>query len=151
MQLVVPANEFGQPEQVSLTSGSVTNLPQGIPTGVQPLYAFGVSFAAPPSQPLTLTIQNANIPANTTVYKVTASGWVSVPATITAGEIVISFTSDPDFVIVTSSTQPGQGQGSGSGTGSTGSGSGSASQTDMAAAAAKYHSLTGTPVRNSRV
>lgn len=122
IQLVVPPNAFSQTEQVSITTGSTSKLPSGAPQGFQPLLAFGVSFqGAAPAQAITLTVQNTNIPDNAKVYKVTSQGWVPVTATISKGQIVLSFSTDPDFVILTPKSSPSTGPSTSGGSGGSGS------------------------------
>lgn len=81
------------------------------PAGTQPLTAIGVNCSGlAPSASVVLTIINPDIPANAQVYKQLANGSLSpVAATVTAGTVVIQFSSDPNFVLVTpkASTSPG--------------------------------------------
>ncbi len=82
------------------------NLP-GVPDGAVAV-VLGVNFSgAAPTKPITVTIQNPSIPANALFYKLGPNGQlIPVQATVTAGQAVVSFTSDPDFVGL--SLQPNQ-------------------------------------------
>ncbi len=97
----VPSGAFSTPEQISLTSGNPTQVASDAPSGDTVLAAFGINFTgSAPKVPITVTISNASIPAGALVYKVTTNGLVQVHATVTAGKAVISFSSDPNFVVV---------------------------------------------------
>lgn len=100
--LDIPAGAFQSPETVTLSTGHASTLDNSAPGGYTPALTFGISFSgAAPSVPITLTIQNPSIPNGAKVYKVTSDGtWVPIKATVTNGKAVITFSTDPNFVIV---------------------------------------------------
>jgi len=101
VSVVVPSGAFGVAEQVTLTGGNASILTTTMPSQDTVVAAFGVNFSgAVPTKAITLTVVNPSIPAGAKVYKVTGSGLIPVNATVTPGKVVISFSSDPDFVIV---------------------------------------------------
>lgn len=104
VSLNVPQGAFTVPEQITVTTGtsaSVTKLVNGLPTQ-SVVTVLGVNFSgAAPTQPVTVTITNPSIPADGVVYKLTQSGeLVPLHAYVSAGKMVVSFSSDPDFVIL---------------------------------------------------
>ncbi len=76
-----------------------------LPAGQGYAVSFAVSWRAPDgtsptaSHPLTLTINDPTIQPGDTIYLETASGLVAVNAVVTAGVAVITFSTDPMFVI----------------------------------------------------
>jgi hypothetical protein len=100
--LDIPAGAFTTPETVTLSTGNPVKLDDSAPHGYSAALTFGISFSgAAPSVPITLTIQNSAIPSGAKVFKVTSAGaWVPVQATVTNGKAVITFSTDPNFVIV---------------------------------------------------
>ena len=99
----VPADAFTSPVNVSVTSVNTSVLNNLIPTGTSTVAAFGVTFSGDvtPAKPVTLTVYNPNIIQGATVYKVGANGLLTkVNATVTNGQATISFTTDPQFVVV---------------------------------------------------
>jgi protocatechuate 3,4-dioxygenase beta subunit len=104
IEVTVPTGAFTTPETVTVTSGTpadVTKLVQGLsPSRVAAVV--GVNFSgANPQTPITVTIHNSTIPAGAAIYKLLSDGQlVPVQAKVTNGVAVISFSSDPDFVVV---------------------------------------------------
>lgn len=100
--LVIPASAFSQAEQVGITGEDPSSVQINIPSDMSAITAVGVTFSgAAPTQPITLTIQNAGITQNSQVYKLNQGTLTPVQATVTNGQAVITFTSDPDFIIAT--------------------------------------------------
>lgn len=98
----VPAGAFSTPEQLTVTTGVIGDLSHvitGLP-GKAVAVVLGVNFdGAAPTMPITVTINNPSITKNTVLYKVGADGrLVPVKATVTDGKVIVSFTSDPDFL-----------------------------------------------------
>ncbi|WP_067617943.1 hypothetical protein [Alicyclobacillus acidiphilus] len=132
----VPAGAFSQPETISVVSGTASDLSSLLAANASyatlaPLATFGVSFSgAAPTVPITITVTSSHIPAGAQVLKVNADGSLTpVQATVAAGQVTLSITSDPDFVIAAPNTTD-----SGSGTTSsagTSSGAGSNSMTGI--------------------
>lgn len=103
VQLSVPSGAFSTAEQVTVsTTSTPSTVSTAIPSGQQPITAFAVSFSGPaPTVPITLTINNSTIPLSALVYKVAADGsLVPVVATVINGQVSISFSTDPEFVVV---------------------------------------------------
>lgn len=104
VNISVPQGAFSKPEQLTLTAGTaanVTKLVDGLSTrGVATV--FGVNFSGPPpTKPVTVTITDPKIPPDGMLYKLTSSGQlVPLVARVFAGKVVVSFTSDPDFVVL---------------------------------------------------
>ena len=63
---------------------------------------FGVHFSGnPPTKPITVTMTDANIPANGMSYKQSSTGVLTpLTATVSAGQVTLSLTSDPTFVVL---------------------------------------------------
>lgn len=103
--LTVPNGAFSSPEQVTVAStNSTSDLGTAIPTNDSFIVGISVSFSgANPAVPVTLTITDSSIPAGAKVYKIGAGGQlVPVQATVTAGKAVLTFTSDPSFIVLSS-------------------------------------------------
>ncbi|QSO51242.1 InlB B-repeat-containing protein [Alicyclobacillus curvatus] len=104
INISVPQGAFTTPEKLTLTTGTpvnVTGLIDGLPTRNVAI-VFGVNFSgATPSKPVTVTITGLNIPSDGVVYKLTqGGGLIPLKATVSAGKATVSFTSDPDFVVL---------------------------------------------------
>ncbi|QSO47520.1 invasin domain 3-containing protein [Alicyclobacillus mengziensis] len=104
IQVTVPSDAFTTPETVTVTSGTpsvVTKFVHGLPAS-RVAAVIGINFSGSnPKTPVTLTIHNPSIPSEAAVYKLLSNGsLVPVQAKVSNGEAVISFSSDPDFVIV---------------------------------------------------
>ena len=104
IQVTVPSGAFTTPETVTVTSGTpsvVTKLVHGLPAS-RVAAVIGINFSgANPQTPVTLTIHNPSIRSEAAVYKLLSDGaLVPVQAKVSNGQAVISFSSDPDFVIV---------------------------------------------------
>lgn len=106
--LDVPAGAFATDEDVTVSTGDASTIQTTIPGQMKPVFSISVGFSgADPTVPVTLTISNPNIPANAALYKLQADGTLTpLNATVTAGKIVFSFTSDPDFVVLVSDVKP---------------------------------------------
>lgn len=106
--LDVPAGAFATDEDVTVSTGDASTIQTTIPGQMKPVFSISVGFSgADPTVPVTLTISNPNIPANAALYKLKADGTLTpLNATVTAGKIVFSFTSDPDFVVLVSDVKP---------------------------------------------
>jgi len=100
--VTVPQGAFPLGESVSVSAAPISTVQAGVPTGQTAVAAFGVNYTGTaPSLPIQVQIKNASIPTSALVYKVLPSGqWVPVPATVNNGVLTVSFTSDPDFVVV---------------------------------------------------
>ncbi|QQE77605.1 putative Ig domain-containing protein [Alicyclobacillus sp. SO9] len=99
--LVVAGGTFANPLQMDVTSGSI---PGGlIPNHQKFITAYGVNFDAQadaPSKPMTFTILNSGITPQSTVYKILNGKLVPVSAVVTQGKAVMTFTTDPAFVVM---------------------------------------------------
>jgi len=109
--LVIAPSTFTNPLQMDITTGT---LPQSlVPSGWTMVAAYGVNFDIndSPSHPLVFTLLNADITPQSKVYKIVDGKLVPVSATVTKGKTVVTFTTDPDFVVlqpkpVPQATQP---------------------------------------------
>ena len=124
IQLSVASGTFTQPVLVALTGSNISLLQSIVPSGYNAIAAVGVAFAgATPSQAVTLTILNKGITPDSKVYKIIKGYLVPIQATVMSGQAIITFSSDPDFVIVTPVTSTAGGSSSnpsgGTGTSST--------------------------------
>lgn len=126
----VPAGAFATPEDVTITSGNASDTTATFAgtkyDGYKPTVTFGVNFSgANPTIPITVTITNPSIPANAEVFKVASDGSLhQVSAIVSAGQLTITFSSDPDFVVAvpipTTGTSTGGNGGTTGGKGSSG-------------------------------
>lgn len=109
--VTVPQGAFSSSGGVQISFVNPTTLAPTVPTLVQgrgtvtrPTLIVGVKVAfpgGPPSVPITMTIKNSKILAGGILYKVRADGTlVLMKATITNGEMVVTFSTDPNFIIV---------------------------------------------------
>lgn len=124
----VPAGAFDSAENIILSYSNDapdlnSNLSKALPKGSTATMAFGIQFSgASPQKPITVTVLDDSIVAGEQIYKTTATGMVPVKATVTTGKAVITFSSDPQFVVVQPAKKSSNGgsgsQGSGSQTGS---------------------------------
>lgn len=98
----VPAGAFPTPETISLTSGNPSSADLLVSGNGVVAITLGVNFSGPaPTKPITVTLSNPSIPAGAKIYKIAADGTlVPVTATVTNGKAVITFSSDPNFVVV---------------------------------------------------
>lgn len=100
----VPQGAFTQPEQLTVTTASPSDLKKWVvgPPPSSVALMLGVNFSgAAPTKPVTITIANPSIQADSVVYKLTSSGRLApLKADVSAGQAVVSFTSDPDFVVL---------------------------------------------------
>ncbi|QSO51984.1 hypothetical protein JZ785_25025 [Alicyclobacillus curvatus] len=100
----VPQGAFANPETVTVTMDPS----QGVAQTVSGLgranvaMVFGVHFSGnSPTKPITVTITDANIPANGVFYKLSSTGVLTpLTATVSAGQVTLSLTSDPTFVVL---------------------------------------------------
>jgi hypothetical protein len=100
----VPMGAFSSTEKLSVTTGTVSDL-EGLVFGFTNKNApvlLGVNFSgAAPTKPVTVTIDNPNIPAGAVVYKLGPNGTlVPLEATVSKGKIVVSFTADPNLIVL---------------------------------------------------
>ncbi|QQE80032.1 S-layer family protein [Alicyclobacillus sp. SO9] len=104
--LVVATGTFANPLQMDVTSGTVPNAL--VPKGQKVIAAYGVNFDAQdaPSKPLIFTLRNAEITPQSKVYKIVNGKIVPISAVVTQGKAVITFTTDPSFVVLKSQSQP---------------------------------------------
>ncbi|QQE78322.1 cadherin-like beta sandwich domain-containing protein [Alicyclobacillus sp. SO9] len=98
--LVIVSGAFAKQLQMNLTTGTVG--PSFVPSGWQVVAAYGVNFNSQytPSKPLSFTLLNQGITPQSKVYKIVNGKFVPVTATVTKGKAAISFTTDPDFVVL---------------------------------------------------
>jgi len=110
--VTVPQGAFQSDETVTVNAAPLSTVQAGVPSGQTAVAAFGVNFSgAAPTSPIQVQIQNSSIPTSALVYKVLANGqWQPVPATVKNGVLTVSFTTDPDFVIVDPNLAAGQRQ-----------------------------------------
>ncbi|QQE78224.1 InlB B-repeat-containing protein [Alicyclobacillus sp. SO9] len=103
--LVVATGTFAKPLQMDVTSGTVPSAL--VPKGQKVITAYGVNFDAKdaPSKPLTFTLLNAEITPQSKVYKIANGKLVPMSAVVTQGKAVITFTTDPDFVVLQAQPQ----------------------------------------------
>nr|NNM89694.1 hypothetical protein [Bacilli bacterium] len=104
IRLVVPNGAFLQPEKLTMTSGTVANV-QKVVKGLSTqsiVSLIGLSFSgATPTKPITLSIQSKGIATDSVVYKLLTGGSLTpLHATIKDGVVMISVTSDPDFLVL---------------------------------------------------
>ncbi|QSO48516.1 hypothetical protein [Alicyclobacillus mengziensis] len=104
IQLSVPQGAFTTQDEVTVTTGTssdVTSLVKGLPKG-SVATIFGVNFSGgTPTKPIIVTIIDPSIPADGLMYKLTFKGQlVPLKSTVISGKAVVSFTSDPDFVVL---------------------------------------------------
>lgn len=100
--VTVPANAFSNDIQVNITHASASSLGNLIPNDKTFAAAFGVNFSSDvtPAGPIKLTITDPSIHANSEVFKVQGGNLVKVDATVSEGQADLSFTTDPDFVVL---------------------------------------------------
>lgn len=104
VNVTIPVGAFSSPETVSLTTETVKDagsILKSLPSGSFGVVLFGVNFSgAAPIKPITLTINNSNIQPGEVVYKEGTNGkLIPVSAQVIAGQAVIQFTNDPNFVV----------------------------------------------------
>ena len=100
----VPQGAFTQPETLTVTAATPTQVTHWV-SGLSKssvAVVLGVNFSgATPTKPVTVTITNPIIMTYAQIYKLTSDGGlVPIKASISAGKAVVSFTSDPDFVVL---------------------------------------------------
>lgn len=100
----VPQGAFANPETMTVTmdpSQGVAQTVSGLGSANVAI-VFGVQFSGnSPTKPVTVTIQDANIPANGVFYKLSSTGVLTpLQATVSAGKATVSLTSDPTFVVL---------------------------------------------------
>jgi len=104
IQVQVPAGAFSSTEEITLTTTNLQTLPAiivNLPFGEIPAAALGVSYSGPAStKPVTVTIADTSFPGNASVYNLVGDLLIPVNAAVTPGRVVLSFTSDPDFVVL---------------------------------------------------
>lgn len=108
LTVTVPPGEFSAPTQLVFTAGNLTQIST---TGVSGtiVAAFGIQFdqggqklSGPFPRPVQVTGQSSKISASSVVYEEGSSGFSQAPGwSSTAGEVVGSFSTDPDFAIAT--------------------------------------------------
>ncbi|QQE79989.1 cadherin-like beta sandwich domain-containing protein [Alicyclobacillus sp. SO9] len=104
--LVIVSGTFKNPLQMDITTGTVpSNL---VPSGWNMVAAYGVNFDRndTPTHPLSFTLLNAGITPQSKVYKIVNGKLIPVTATVTKGKAVITFTTDPDFVVLQPKPKP---------------------------------------------
>jgi hypothetical protein len=104
----VPAGAFPNGVEVVITLGPA---PAVVPVGDALVLQFGVNFCVNGvkyqgtiSPPVTVTVSNPAIHAGQTLFLQEGSTLVPAQATISNGSLVVTVTSDPDFVLVAAST-----------------------------------------------
>lgn len=103
VSLNIPSGAFANSETVTLTENvSKSTIATLIPSKTKFVTEIGVTFSgSAPTEPLTLTIKNASIPANAQVFELeNGDKLVPLQAKVINGEAIITFNSDPDFVIL---------------------------------------------------
>jgi len=101
--LSIPSGALNKGSEIDVTSQAVANLGNLVPNNENALVEVGLNLMsnATLSSPYTLTLANANIPANAAVYQVTNGKLVPVTAAIvTAGKAVIPASIATDFVVI---------------------------------------------------
>jgi hypothetical protein len=111
--VVIPAGALPVGSQIVLTSGASSGIAVGSSAGTV-VAAFGVTVLTPQGQvmtgsfagSITLTITNPAIASTDRVVEVTGPGTtIAAPnAQVTNGSATVTFSSDPDFAVVSSST-----------------------------------------------
>jgi hypothetical protein len=106
--VTVPAGSFPSGAQVAITTGPA---PAVIPSGDVLVLQFGVNFCVNGSKyqgtispPVTVTVTNPGIHPGQTLYIQEGTTLVPAQANISNGFLTVTVTSDPDFVLVASST-----------------------------------------------
>jgi hypothetical protein len=100
----VPQGAFTEPETLKVTAATraeATSWVSGLSnSGVA--VVLGVNFSgANPTKPVTVTITNPKITSDAQIYKMTSTGGlIPLQASVSAGKVTVSFTSDPDFVVL---------------------------------------------------
>ena len=108
IQLSIPAGAIASSELVAITGADVSTMNSLVPNGYEAVTAVGVTFSsAAPTQSVTLTIQNQAITASSVVYKIANGALTPLQAMVTTGQAVITFSTDPDFLIVTPTSSDG--------------------------------------------
>lgn len=107
----VPAGAFPNGVLVVITLGPA---PAVVPVGDALVLQFGVNFCVNGvkyqgtiSPPVTVTVSNPAIHPGQTLFIQEGSSLVPVQATISNGSLVVTVTSDPNFVLVAASAAPG--------------------------------------------
>lgn len=111
LTVLVPAGAFTQDTQVTIYAVDGPVIANLLPPGYRLVNGFAIGWTpiSVAQVPLTVTIEDTNITTSATVYLTTTSGLTpDAEASVRAGSIVISFSTDPGFVIAApSSPSPG--------------------------------------------
>ncbi|MFB5190697.1 hypothetical protein [Alicyclobacillus fastidiosus] len=105
LSVKVPSGAFSAGTQIVLAKGQAQSI-SGTPSGSKAVDDLVVSFldssndGVNPSKPVTLTIRDSVIDSNAVVYKATSQGLHKVRFTAKKGEVDVTFTTDPEFVVV---------------------------------------------------
>ncbi len=103
VNLSIPAGTFPVSQGVLISSVPPANLNQVAPAGTNTISAVGVDFSGTASKPMTLTIQNSNIQPGVVVYKLLADGTYQALSSgayqVSQGQVIITFSTDPNFII----------------------------------------------------
>lgn len=107
IQVTVPEGAFAQDETLNITTEALSQLSMKLknePPHTQLVVVIGVNFSGPsPKFPITVTLTSPAISPTSQIFKLSTDGELTpIKASLKAGEAVISFTSDPDFVVVNS-------------------------------------------------
>lgn len=122
IEVQVPAGAFSTSEQISVVSGTASDATSlftanATYSNLTPVSTFGIAFTgATPTSPITVTVSSSDIQAGDQVFKVGADGALTpVQATVSDGQVTLTITSDPDFVIATDASSATTGGATGTG------------------------------------